>query len=291
MRLKPFTAGLSLAFLMLAACSGGGDPDKVPGDTDEDTDTDIDTDTDVDTDTDTSEITWYRGSTYRVSELRLFAETDTDGDGVKDNHMPLALLVVDLVIATESFTVTSFNANLQDNIDDFETIILLDVRSDGRAVSLDMLRGQGTSLNNLQPAPDSYDADGAALSTLNGFFTSESAFYAGPADIEVPITLVQGLPPAPLGVLDVQMSGDANLTTVTGKLAGVIPIRQVIDKLIAPLIPPQGIDITGDGVPETQAEVIALIENVAPQLGDVDLGGGERGISSVFSFRAIQHNW
>jgi hypothetical protein len=42
----------------------------------------------------------------------------------------------------------------------------------------------------------------------------------------------------------------------------------------------------GDGVNESKEELLELVWSIAPSAGDVDLGGGETGVSALLEFEA-----
>jgi hypothetical protein len=223
---------------------------------------------------------------YRISKLALVTETDVDQDGVTDNNLPNALNLVDLLIPTEDFSLPTFNGLLEANLDAWSTLVLMEAAATDGDLTLDLLLGVADVDLNLSVDPASYDDQGTPKGRLDGEFTSEADFWAGPATMEIPVTFVDYLDPLPVALEDASFDGGMTVDSSAGTLTAALPIDELINKVIEPLIDPNGVDIDNDGVVESKAEVLALIESIAPSAGDIDLGGGRTGVSCRFTYVA-----
>lgn len=221
---------------------------------------------------------------YVVTRLALEESPDVDGDEEVDNNLASMLVVVDIFMKTEDFSVPGFNAMLAAALYP-SNIILLDARHDGAALDIGLLYGEEVE-GSLVVHPESVDDDGAALVQLPGAFTSEADFGAGPTTFSIPVTFFPDTPPTPIEARDMQLHGTMDDAGVEASLRGVIPFRVIVEDIVDPMIPEEGYDLDGDGVPEPKSELMDLIWSLAPTAGDVDLGGGETGVSAWFRLEA-----
>ena len=277
-----------LLLLLLAAI--GCTPVEEPVD---DTDTDpvlADTDTDADLPTNTiptdTRITAFAGGLYRIGALDLMGDDDVDSDGVVDNNLVNALALVDGMLPTTDLSLANFNATINTGMAETNIILLEFAVTDGEAAQIGVLYAEENN-GNYRVDPASLDAYGDALIQLEGAFVSQDAFGAGPGEINFPAELVPQAELSIVTIVEAHVEGTIDDTISNGQLSGVLPVRSIIDDMIAPLIPPEGFDVDGDGINETVQEVLDLVESIAPLVGDVTLPGGEPGVSCTFSYFAL----
>ncbi|MFT4623577.1 MAG: hypothetical protein ACI8PZ_002233 [Myxococcota bacterium] len=229
-------------------------------------------------------ISGFTAGGYLLDHLAIVAEHDTDGDGVIDNNLPLVLNLVNVVMGTSEYSVEAVNAIIADSLYP-DNIMLVDARNANNRLDLDLLLGLDDG-SGLTVDPASYDGDGMSVNRLAGAFTDEIQFTASADAISLPVVLFDGIEPVPLILEAVTLSGDLDADGLDTFLLGAIPVQAVIDDMVEPLIPDEGVDIDGDGVPESKEEVLDLVWSIAPAAGDVDLGGGLTGVSTLLEFRA-----
>ena len=221
---------------------------------------------------------------YMLDELAIVADHDTDGDGVTDNNLPLVLNLVNVVLGSSDYTVEAVNAQIAASLYP-ENILLVDAWQTGSLLTVELLLGEedGTGFT-IDPA--SYAGDGTANVHLEGVFSSETDFLVASDTMELPIVLFEGADPVPLVLVSVELGGTMDTDGLDARLYGAIPVEAVIDDMVEPLIPEEGFDLNGDGVNETKEEIMDLVWSIAPAAGDVDLGGGATGVSTLLEFGA-----
>ena len=270
-----------LTFAILLCACGDAQP-ITTSDADADADTDADTDTDTDTDTPISE---FREGFWLVTSLAIVEDTDLDDDGVVDNKLPEILVAIDELLRDEPLSVEAINTNIQANIDNFVTVVFLEGRSDGEDLALDVLNGfsiDGSS--TLAVSPSSYDDQGDALSTLTGSFSSNTDFSVF-GDLEMVVTMVSGVDPAPVRVESVTIEGLAGPGAIGGRMHGILPVDAFIDDVVASMIPEEGLEIF-PGTLSTKEEILDLVRSIAPGLADATLPSGEAGVTAAFELSA-----
>ena len=294
MRLVLLTVPASLSLLLITsfvAC----DATQPPLDSDG-LDTDLD-DGDDDTDDDTGEDfapfpTSFTSGQFRINKLQLSTDTDLDDDGTIDNNLPNALNLVDVLMASQDFSVESFNGLLRDNLDSWTTVVLVDAKVDSNYwLTMDLLIGEADEYFALSVDPISYDQHGDPVSSLMGAFTSETMFFAGPDDFSISVSFFDTMAPLPVKIEKARFEGGMTANSNAGTLTGALPIDELINKVIDPLLDPNGTDINGDGIKETKAQILKLIWSIAPSAGDVDLGNDRTGVSCRFTYSSLPATW
>ncbi|MBT3223364.1 MAG: hypothetical protein HN348_30190, partial [Proteobacteria bacterium] len=229
---------------------------------------------------------------YRINKLQLVPDTDTDDDGTVDNNLPNALELVDLMLASQDFSIESFNALLQSNLDSWTTVVLIDAKVDSDYwLAMDLLIGEADESFQLSVNPLSYDDQGDPVATVEGAFTSETMFFAGPDDFAINVSFYEGMDPLAVTIEKARFNGAMTAKSNAGNLTGALPVDELINKVIDPLLDPDGTDINGDGIVETKAEILKLIWSIAPNAGDIDLGNDRTGISCRFTYSSVQATW
>lgn len=221
---------------------------------------------------------------YRMTVLEIPAETDTDGDGVIDNHLPEALELLDFAVPENGFGRVAFNERLAEHVTELRPVFF-DVRISD-VLALDVL---GSVL----------DEDGVVRidedhpTTLPGTIDDAGGFDAGPGDLTLDVVMADGLPSVPLGLLETRAAGelrDAGFSSGPGVLHGtlftLLSIDAIVQDLIDPSVPAEGWDLDRDGVPEPKPEVMGIVANLAELLGDSRLVDGSSAISGALAFEA-----
>ncbi len=221
---------------------------------------------------------------YLLNHLALVAEHDTDGDGETDNNLPLILNLVNVLMGTDDFSVESVNTQIAESLYP-DNILLVDALQQDSTLTLDLLLGEDDG-SGLSVDPASYDDAGVPHSRMQGAFSDEIRFTVDADAIEIPIVIFEGVDPVPLRFEVVSLSGELDTATLDAALFGAIPISGVINDMVDPLIPDEGYDLDGDGVPEPKEEILDLVWSIAPSAGDIELGDGETGVSALLEFQA-----
>jgi hypothetical protein len=221
---------------------------------------------------------------YLLSHLAIVAEHDVDADGTIDNNLPLVLNLVNVLLGSGAYSVEAVNEQIASTLYP-DNILLVDASQTGASLTIDLLLGDDDG-SGLTVNPESYDSEGNAYIGLAGSFSSQTTFAVAADMIELPIVIFEGADPAPLQLEQVTLSGNLDDAELAGLLYGVIPIQAVMDDMVEPLIPEEGVDMDGDGVNESKEELLELVWSIAPSAGDVDLGGGETGVSALLEFEA-----
>jgi hypothetical protein len=74
-----------------------------------------------------------------------------------------------------------------------------------------------------------------------------------------------------------------------GVIRGVIPVDQLVNDVAEPLIPEEGVAIGSLWM--TKDEVMDLIADLAPLIGDVDLGDAGMGVSAALNYTATPESF
>lgn len=223
----------------------------------------------------------FREGSWLVDHLVLHSEADTNGDGVDDNKLPAVLTTVDILLGEASVSVEQVNTSIENNLAANVTVVFLDGSSDGDALLLDVLPGLPDLTVDVEAA---YDDDGLVRSRLEGTLLDEALFSAE-GRLFLPVVFIPGFPPSPVRLDLVVLRGTLDADAVAGTFRGAIPVQAFVDDVVAPMIPPEGLELT-PGTLTPHAEVIALIESLAPGLADVELPSGEPAVSAVFDVGA-----
>lgn len=283
----------ALPLLFLLACDASDEAKDAEGsEQDADADADADSDSDTDSDTDSGPEPYdstFKAGQYHITKLQLVTASDTDDDGIVDNNLPGALAAVDILLGSDDFEITAFNLRLTENLDSYRTIVLLDARHTFPDLTIDVLLGLADEKFNLSVDPSSYDESGAPLAVFGGSFTAEELFQVGPSSLTLPVQFYEDSEPLPITLEQGRFVGQVNVLGTAGELTGALPIDRLIEDVVAPLIPEDGYPIGNKWF--TKDEVMDLIWTLAPNSGDVDLGGGRRGISCKFVYTAEVAVW
>jgi hypothetical protein len=264
---------------------------NIGADTDDSAEPINDSDSDSDTSTDTASDllpfpSSFPGGQFRVTKLQLSTESDTDGDGIIDNNLANMFMTMDLLISSEDLSTETFNLRLQENLGLWRTNVLIEAENDNGVIEFKLYQGINDGNFNLSIAPESLDENGEALINLAGAFTTEQGFNAGPGTISLPVVIFEDDDPLPVSMEQTIFDGVLNSEQSAGVMTGALPIDELIEKVIEPIIDENGSDIDGDGVLESKEEIMTLIESIAPAAGDIDLGNNRTGVSARFSFVA-----
>lgn len=282
MRVRSITvAGLCL---WAVACGKGTDTADTaagPGTTDSATDTEEPEPVDA----------GYEGGQYKVSSFASYAENDDgmdiDGDGEPDNNTPNALTIVDAFVPKEDMTVEGLNGTVAGALADDTLILLMEAAYQDSELTYDILTGMTVETGAYFPSDDAFDESGEPLARLEGFFTSETEFYATADRALVGITFFPDEPAFPLPLELVTVEGSVDGAVIEGDLYGVIPTDDLRDLLVIPLLEEAFPD------PKERATYLDLVEGALKleTLADIDLGDGRRGVSCAFNYTASEISW
>ena len=192
---------------------------------------------------------------------------------------------IDLLVATED-SPSKPSTRAQNNLGLWVTNVLIEAINDQGLIDFRIYNGIADSSLNLTIDPDSLDESGDPIMRLSGAFVTEQGFFAGPGEISIPVVFIDGDAPSMVKVDQALFDGVLNDTQTAGVLTGAFPTDDLLTNVVEPLIDPEGADVDGDGVNESKDEIMALVESILPQAGDVDLGDGKVGVSTRFSFVA-----
>lgn len=275
------TAALGAA-LFLAACNGSN-KDTGPVDTGPAT-------SDSETDIPESYEAEFEGGKYKVVSFESYTSAedgkDLDGDGEADNNTPNALTLVDAFVDVD-MTVDGLNGTVAGALAADDLILLMEAQYADSVLSYDILTGTTAGTGAYLPSDDAYDDSGNPLAHMEGFFTSDVAFWAEAERILVGITFFPKDPAFPVPIELVTLEGEINGSVVEGDLYGAIPVDDLRDLLILPLLEEAYPD------PKERATYIDLVDGVLEleTVADIDLGGGRRGVSCAFHFTASPITW
>lgn len=277
--------GLAAA-LALAGCKR----ETLPGETEETGDND--------TETPDGYPSSFSHGKYRVTRFEVLTDesagADQDGDGTTDNNLPNVLNTADAAVTDQNLAPEELNAVIAEDIAADELIILMEAAHVELVLELDVMSGvKDETSGAISVDPLSYDASGNPKSVLVGEFSSETAFAAGPAPIELPISFIAGEPALLVPMNDTAAVGTLEVSASAGTLTGVIPTDAMVDQVIEPLIPEEGYDINGDGENETKEEVMELVRSLIEleSMSDIEFSDGSRGISAAFLYEAEPIAW
>ncbi len=233
----------------------------------------------------------YEGQQFKVSVFSSYGEPedgiDLDGDDEPDNNTPNALVLVDAFVPDQDLSVAGLNATVAQAIADETLILLMETSYTDSVLTYDVLTGLGDGAGGYSPADESYDDGGVPFARLEGYFTAGDAFYATADRVLVGITFFPDSPPFPMPIEWVTLEGSLDGDSVNASLYGAIPIDDLRDLLILPLLEEAYPD------PKDRAFYLDLVDGALEleTVADIDLGGGRRGVSCAFSFTAGPATW
>ena len=273
-------SSLWVALGLIGACT------KAP---DTDNDGIVDTDDRDDTDVAAPASTFTAGR-YRMSAFEILPQddgADQDNDGTSDNNLPFVLDFADTALADQDLTRDDLNLRIAEGLTDNSLVVLLDAAQGDLAFAVSVLAGNVDANGVLTVDPASYDDAGEPVSRLTGAFSTQTTYATSGESIVIPVTFLAGEPPVLVPLQRVACTGEVDDATMTGRITGVIPGDQFVDDVLEPLIPEEG----ASG--KTKAQLLDLARGVVAleTMSDVDLGGGERGVSAGFSFTAATTTW
>jgi len=278
-------------FLLIAAfgllgCHGKGGDSR-----DDDTDA-------TDSDTDAAEGNGYPSTftegKFRVTSFVLMPADqggDVDGDGTEDNNLPKLLIFANTAAPSLNLSPDGLNENIAAGIADGQVAILLHAAYPNRALSVDVFGGSmDVDTQAITIDPTSLDDQGNPKSTLHGVFSTETAMSAGPDAIRFPVQFISDEPALPLPFDRAVLTGDLTADGLTNAmLSAVIPDDSLLNDVIEPLVPAEGVDSNGDGqIDYTKAELMDTVTSIVTNenMSDVVYDDGSRGISAAFTVEA-----
>lgn len=235
----------------------------------------------------------FEAGKFKVSSMVLLPEDqglDFDDDGEVDNNLPNALIPFDILVSGIDMDRDGLNSTIASAIADNLLNILFNCEHEDLILKIDILGGT-TANGFLQVDPVTLDTNGEPQSTVGGHFESERKFTGGPNNVSIPITFFESAGPVLAQVTRARMWGNLDENSLDGYLAGVVPVRALIDDVIEPTIPEDGFDTDGDGVSDiSKATIMETVEELAnnENIADIELSDDERGVSATFQFVAFQ---
>ncbi len=226
---------------------------------------------------------------YAFDALSLPDVPDVDGDGVVDNHLPDVLRLIDTIAPDQGFDPENFDVRLADNITEHSTILVDAEQAD---LTLQIAFLTATRVDGvLVPCPESYNESGTPTEVVKGVFLDETTIVAGPTTLRIEVVGALNTPTVPLQLSRATVEGTLSSAVMEGRIFAVLPIETTLSDFIIPLLPQDGYDIDGDGVVESVEELIAMLEDLAPSLADVELPYGELGVSVALDYVAHPASW
>jgi hypothetical protein len=217
-------------------------------------------------------------------EVRLFSirsETDNDGDGLVDNHLPTALAAVNALLPEEGFDLESFNERITEGIE--LSRIYLDARRQGTLIDIDI----AVAFSEEPGEEDASYAKALPSARLSGNFVEGNSFVAGPDDLELHVIGALDQPPVPIQLQGAMLEGSIDELGVRGIITARIPVESLMEDVVEPLLPAEGWDLDGDGTLESYDEVRDFVWELAPQIADVTLPDGSTAISVMLDLDAL----
>ena len=228
---------------------------------------------------------------YRVTALQLLDGEegyDLDDDGEINNKLPSILTLVNLFVTDIDISPDGFNSNLTEALESGALVMFIDANHVDGALTYDLLLGTQDEEGDIHLDEDqSYDDQGVPHGRLNGRFTDQTTFTLGPDDIQIPITFYAYEPalmvPLAQGIAD----GELITESTGGMLGGAVPVDELIDQVVAPMIPEEGYD------GKTKEEWLAEMEEMAndDNMSDILLEDGRRAFSAALVFEAEASTW
>jgi hypothetical protein len=272
-----------LATLALAACKPDAD-DSTPEDSGPEEQDTADT---APPDEPPSDFT--TGS-YHVTAMEILDSDqgfDLTGDGVVDNKLPAVLTALDLAVDGD-MSREGMNATIAAAIEAGDLVNLVDARYAGLALTYDLLVGSQDEKGALHlDEAQSYDAHGQPWSRLEGAFLDATAIALGPDDVQIPVTFYAGEPALMIPVAQAIAEGTLTADGTACTLGGAIPVDDLMDQVVDPLIPEEGYG--GRSKEEWLKTIEALLSN--ENVAQIELADGGRGIAAALSFSAVPATW
>ena len=249
--------------------------------------TDDDGQQDTDTDTGPEEIlSTFEMGDFRVGSLELNTVgdgPDQNGDSIGDNNLPNALALVDVAISDQDFSRDGFNALIATSIEEQVLNIMLRAQHAHPTLQKSVFAGAWDADREQYTLTEgSTDADGNPMSLFEGSFSSQTTFRVQADDAVLPVTFIIEDAPYPVPLTGAVMQGELDANTSVGQISGVIPAAEMVENVIAPMIPEEG----ASGL--TKSEILELVTNLTTNetLMDVQFDDGTRGISAAFTYSA-----
>ena len=228
---------------------------------------------------------------YRITALSLNElgdGVDQNGDQTPDNNLPNALILVDVAISDQDFSLEGFNTLMASSIDAKILNILVAASHIERNLDLTIFSGVwNEATDTYEIADGSYDEDGEPLSNLLGHFESETDFGVSALTAVLPVTFILEDGPLPVPLVNVTLTGTLEEELLSGQISGAIPGEAMINNVIAPMIPEEG----AGG--KTREELLEMVQSLTTNetLMDVPMADGKQGISASFRFQATRQNF
>ena len=232
----------------------------------------------------------FQSGRYLLSAMEILPEEegfDLDGDGEIDNKLPVVLTLLDFAVE-DDMSREGVNQMLADAIDDGDIVELIQASYADLELSYDLLVGYLDDADDPQlDQEQSYDSHGEPFSRYEGVFLDRENIALGPDDVAIPATFYPGEPAIMLPVAESVVEGTLDTDGTGGMLGGAIPVAQLIDDVVEPLIPEEG------AAGMTKEELLATIEGVLydEDVSDIELATGERAISMAVEYEALDSVW
>ncbi len=227
-------------------------------------------------------------TTTSLAVLDVTEGMDLDGDGEVDNQAPALLALLD-PFAEDDMSLEGVNTRLEEMLEAEELLLLLDAQHVDPVLTIDLLlatRDEETDVLVLDPG--SHDRYGDPTSHFVGWFSDEVTFETGADRAELPFPVARGGAPVPIPLADALLVGTMDAEAASGLVAGALPVLDLVDQVVEPLVPEEGPaggydpdDFLGMSRPEFIDWVHRLLgENIA----DLWLEDGSPAISAGLSW-------
>jgi hypothetical protein len=275
---------------LLLGCSGAKDDDGTDGAVDSGDLTSDDTG-------DSGEIlSSYTAGQYRSYFFQLLTELgdggepqglDIDGDGVVDNKLPSVLPAVVMISGNEALSLEGLNGSISDAMAADALIMLMEAVHTSGDLRLDVLLGSLDGSGTLGVDAVSFGADGTPVARLGGRFESQKRFVVTSDRIEIPIIFDPEAPPVLLPLAMARIEGTLEETGIQGVLGGAIPIDDLVEQVLEPLLPSEEEYDPADYQGMERDVLLETVRTIGNEtLADIDLDDGTKAISAGLIFGA-----
>ncbi len=232
----------------------------------------------------------YLAGSYRVTSMVILPDDegfDLDGDGEVNNKLPGVLSLLDLAVE-EDMSREGLNNQIASAIFEGDLVQLIDASYVELELTYDLLLGDEDEQGVLHlDEEQSLDDSGTPHSRYQGVFLDQESISLGPDDVQIPVTFYPDEPAIMIPVADSIAEGSLADTGTSGMFGGAIPVDQLMDQVVEPLIPEEGY---GD---QTKEELLESVEQLlsSDSVADIELADGSRAISAALSFESEPAVW
>lgn len=239
----------------------------------------------------------YESGKYRADTLVIVEDPegggDVDGDGETENKLPNVLKLVDIA-TTQPTAAEDINATLVEDLGDGTIVVLGEMTYADGTLTQDILLGAyDEETETLSVDEVSYGDDGIPESRMTGIFLDETSYIVEADRMYLPFPIVAEEPPILVPLELVTVEGSVTPESLDGMMYGAVPVDGMIDDVVD-AITPTGEDYDpADYQDMEREEFLEYLRDFAndPNVSDIDLGDGRRGVSAALTFTTAEADW